>query len=188
MALFQKQGTGSEGEEFAKAVENVEKASPRRAWHIISAAGAGVTATTFLVLAFMFFVVFAQSQSSLEFLSYTLFMLQILGMVWALIVHTPLWLLVERRGWNKYLIMALEAIALGPVVAILLLATQLFTVETWGLFVALLFIPALFHAGVSGLALQNEKLRRRGWLIWVIATVVTFIAWFLSGILPWMLR
>lgn len=155
---------------------------------IFSAALAGATAASVVLLASMVFLAFAQSQWSLEFFARALCALQAAGGAWALVVHTPIWLLVERRGWNRYLCLVLEALALVPIVALVQLVFGILDLETFLLALLVLLIPALVLAGASGLAAKRARLRRRGWLIWLIVTGAGLVVWFFAGILPGMLR
>lgn len=142
---------------------------------IASSALAGATVTSFTTLAFMFFVAFEQDQWSLGFFAYVLSLLQLIGGAWALLVHTPVWLLVERRGWNKYLAMAIEAVATVPVVGIVLAVMGSLTKENYVTLVAVSLLLALLMAGASGLAAKREQARRFGWIIWLAATVTAVV-------------
>ena len=149
---------------------------------------AGATATTFAVLAFMFFVAYLQDRWSIEFLGYALFMLQAVGGAWAVLIHTPLWLLVERRGWNKYLCALIEVVLMLPILAAVLVIIGILSPVNFISLAALFLLPVLVFTGAADLARKSVGLRRRGWIVWLAVAGIGFLLWFFAGLLPWMLR
>lgn len=145
---------------------------------------AGATATTFAVLAFMFFVAYLQDRWSIEFLGYALFMLQVVGGAWAVLIHTPLWLLVERRGWNKYLCALIEVVLMLPILAAALAVSGILSPVNFISLGALFLLPVLVLAGAADLARKSTKLRRFGWIVWLAVTGIGFLLWLFAGILP----
>lgn len=168
-------------------VEPVEPRASKTLRDIASASLAGATATAFATLAFMFFIAYADDRWTLDYLAYSVFALQTTMGAWALAIHTPLWLLIERRGRGKYLAMLLEVVIMLPVVALSLLAMDALSAVNFIPIAGLAIIPVLVLAGTAGLASRNERMRRRGWLFWLGVTAAAFLIWFFSGILPLLL-
>lgn len=165
-------------------VEPIEPRAGKSLRDIASASLAGATATGFATLAFMFFIAYPDDRWSLDYLAYTVFALQLTMGAWALAIHTPLWLLVERRGRGKYLAMLIEVLIMLPVVALTLLTMGAFSVINFISIAALAVIPVLVLAGTAGLASRNDRMRHRGWQFWLGVTAAAFVIWFFSGVLP----
>ncbi|SJM62885.1 hypothetical protein [Gulosibacter sp. 10] len=144
----------------------------------------GLAAAAFLtvgVVVILVFVAFAQALWSLEFWSGMLFSISASAFAWVAVVHTPVWLLVERRGWNRYACIALEAVALVPLVLVSLAFTASLTGTLITFWLAVLLLPALAIAFFGGITAKHGWMRRRGWLLWAAIALLSGVGWLLSG-------
>lgn len=144
---------------------------------IAGASAMAAVVTTIVAAAFMIFVAFEQSQWLGAYWAQRL--LQLLGVttLWAFIVDAPLGLLRERRGWHRYAVVLLGAVALIPAIVIVLTATMLLTLEATVVWWVTLLIPVLLFGGLSLVFAQVSWMRRWGVLVLAAAALAVTVWW-----------
>lgn len=144
---------------------------------IAGASAMAAVVTTIVAAAFMIFVAFEQSQWSGAYWAQRL--LQLLGVttLWAFIVDAPLGFLRERRGWHRYAVVLLGAVALIPAIVIVLTETMLLTLEATVVWWVTLLIPVLLFGGLSLVFAKVSWMRRWGVLVLAAAALAVAVCW-----------